>query len=202
MQEQQKPKSLFAPMRPKIDTALVDRLLAQAEARKSEAAVAPVTQPTKTEPVKKATVPRVAPVHVEPITVSLKIEIVDDLGRCSPCWGYVRPFVLGAALNKAYEPTQSAIATRDFAQLRWLVMLAIATRTICQHYREPKMRTIIRYLWKLVERPPDTDWDAMSVAFGLSRHPVSEGIKRIDWEASDPQPFGSFVVGEHGKTKK
>jgi hypothetical protein len=57
----------------------------------------------------------------------LEIEIVDDLGRCSPCWGYVKPYKLGAALNKAYEPTQSAIATRDFAALRWLVMLSIVT---------------------------------------------------------------------------
>jgi hypothetical protein len=56
-----------------------------------------------------------------PFTVNLEIEIVDDPEKLSPAWGYVRAFTLGAVLNKAFEPTRSAIAARDFAQIRWLI---------------------------------------------------------------------------------
>ena len=72
-----------------------------------------MAQPTAAKPVKKA---RVSPVHA---TVNMEIEIVDDPDKPSPAWGYIRPFVLGVALNKAFEPTQSALVARDFAQIRW-----------------------------------------------------------------------------------
>ena len=62
MQEQR--KSAFAPMRPKIDTALADRLIAQAEARQA-AQSAPVTPPivkaAAATPMKKAAVPTRSP---------------------------------------------------------------------------------------------------------------------------------------------
>lgn len=68
-------------MRPKIDTALVDRLIAQAEARQAAAPVATVSAPvaSKPEPAQKPAAPRVPPVRAEPITVALEVEIVDDL---------------------------------------------------------------------------------------------------------------------------
>jgi hypothetical protein len=118
-----KTKSAFAPMRPRIDTELADRLIRQAEERRSAAkaalpeVVSLAAKATHPESEKKAVNPRVAPVHSEPITVSLVVEIVDDLQRVSPAWGFVKPFTLGTALKRAYEPTKAAVAARDWAAL-------------------------------------------------------------------------------------
>jgi hypothetical protein len=198
-------KSAFTPMLPQINTELADRLLAQAEARRvaganNVSAPAPVAQPTKTEPSKKAVVQRVQPVPMEPFTVNLELEIVDDPEKSAPCWGYIRYGVLGVALNAAFEPTKSAIATRDMSVLRWLAMLALVTRLICQHRREPRMKDITKHLWRLVERPTDTFWDSPGVALRLARHPISSGLEKVDLDATGPQTFGSFVVTSETKT--
>jgi hypothetical protein len=88
--------------------------------------------------------------------------------------------VLGAVLNKAFEPTRSAVYARDFAQVRWLSMLSIVGRLLGQHFREPEVKVITRFLWKLVERPEGSWWDSCGVAFRLSRHPISEGESSLE----------------------
>jgi hypothetical protein len=177
--------SAFAPMRPKINAALADRLLRQAEeARKVKAALPAVATP-QAQPGRRTSAS---------FTVELMLEIVNDLEKVSPAWGYVRAFTLGAVLNRAFEPTRTAVAARDFAQVRWLSMLAIVNRLLAQHFREPAIKIVRQYLWKVVERPESALWDGCGISFRLSRHPISAGLEQIDLNASSPQPFGQFVI--------
>jgi len=101
---------------------------------------------------------------------------------------------LGVVLNKAYEPTRRAIFMRDFTQLRWLAMLGLVNRLLGQHFREPETKNISRYLWTLVERPESALWDGCGVSYRLSKHPLSEGIERIDLSSVAPQSFGQFTI--------
>jgi hypothetical protein len=186
--------SAFAPMRPQINVELADRLLQQSNARKLAANGSGSAAKNQSPSAKVSEVPRVSPVHAEPITVDSAVEIVDDPEKLSPAWGFVRPFVLGVVLNKAHAPSRNAIATRDFAQIRWLAMLAIVGRLQGQCFREPEIKVVRQFLWKLVERPESALWDGCGVAYRLSKHPVSKGIEKIDLDAAGPQPFGQFMV--------
>jgi hypothetical protein len=129
--QEQKPKSAFAPMRAQINVELADRLIRQAEEAQREVkpALPAVATPVATSQA-QLELGTSAPPPSSVFTVALEIEVVDDLEKISPSWGYVRAFTLGAVLNRAYEPSRSAVYARDFASLRWLTMLAIVKSTL------------------------------------------------------------------------
>jgi hypothetical protein len=187
-------KSAFAPIAPRINTELADRLIREADARKLAANGSVTVAKSQSQPAKESEVPCASLAHAEPVTINLEVTILSAPEKLSPAWGYIRPYTLGVTLNQAYEPARSAIATCDFAQLRWLTMLAIVQRLLGQHHREPAIKGITQHLWKLVERPESAFWDGCGVSYRLSKHPISEGIERLNLNTAGPQSFGQFTV--------
>ena len=177
-------KTAFTPIRPKLNTELADRLIAQAEAARQNGQAA---SGTRSQPNLSQTPP-------SPIVVNLEVAVVNDPQKLSPAWGYIKPLTLGVVLNKAHEPTRRALACRDLAQIRWLAMLSIIQRLLGWHFREPETKVVSRWLWKRAERPENSHWDSMGVSFRLSKDPISAGIEKVDWNATGPQSFGRFII--------
>ncbi len=136
-------KSAFAPMVPRINTELADRLIAQAEQRKAAAeALERETSARRTQSARVAT--KVAransalpPSKLPPVAlkVNLIVGLVDNAEKINCCWGWIRrqveeSLILGAVLNMAFEPTRRAVAENDLGMIRWLVCLALTERSL------------------------------------------------------------------------
>jgi hypothetical protein len=73
-------------------------------------------------------------------------------------------------------------------------MLSIIQRLLGWHFREPQIKVVSRYPWKLAERPENSHWDSMGVSYRLSKDLISSGLERVDLNATGPQSFGQFTI--------
>jgi len=186
-------RSAFAPMRARIDPAIV--------------AKSPVAKPVSAPSIEK---PPTNPKPAPPAEINARIELWLEVGprpeKLNAIWGYLpkpisHTWRACVCLNTLLWPAQGAIARADRQAVRWLFSVALLERlSICTLKQNPELIAARNYIIAVVLGAKHDRWQGVLwAAYLLKDHELTKAIDTLPIYGAEPEPgphkVASFQIG-------